>query len=131
MKCEPAREGPCKRCRNNGTECVFKPRANARQSVAISSPESIPPNDTTSSEVMARLAVIESILGIGRNNGPISSTSSIMYTNTPIIAHPLDEDEGDPNLSGLWQATAALKAYTGPEHLRIWSRSVVSQLWLS
>ncbi|ORY11746.1 hypothetical protein BCR34DRAFT_483798 [Clohesyomyces aquaticus] len=130
MKCEPERGGPCKRCRNNKTECIFKPRANARQSIVTPTPMITPMSNGASSDVIARLAVIESVLGIG-NQARQSLISGTFSTNTATVTANVEEDEGDPSLSGLWQATANLKRFTAPRHARIWSPTVVSQLWVS
>ncbi|KAH7093647.1 hypothetical protein FB567DRAFT_177989 [Paraphoma chrysanthemicola] len=130
MKCEPQRHGPCKRCRNSKTECVFIPRANARQPDASISPGVPQSSEGSSSEVMARLSVIESMLGIS-SDVPISPTSDTFSTFIPITTTDPEENESGSNLSGLWQATADLKRFTAPKHMKIWSRRVVSQLWSS
>jgi hypothetical protein len=135
MKCEPERGGPCRRCRVNKTECVFKPRANARSTyneVAAIPPMSLPisgMSNETSSAVLARLAAIESVLGI--RAGPTSPALSTLSSNTSRIAATIEEDEGDPSLSGLWQATANLRRFNDPKNVKMWSRPVVSQLWNS
>jgi hypothetical protein len=133
MKCEPARTGPCKRCRNNKIECVFRPRANARQSTSILPPRSAEGTDATSSEVLDRLAVIESVLGITRNIAFKDSAANTLHSNSPIGAANIDghEVETDQALEGLWQTTAILQQHTAPNQSNLWSRPVVSQLWLS
>jgi hypothetical protein len=128
MKCEPARHGPCKRCRNSKIECVFKPRANARRSNSVVLSRNLDVPETASSEVLERLAVIESILGISRNNVSNDPATGSTHSNSP---GGIDESETDQALEGLWQTTAILKRYTPSCPRNLWSRSVVSQLWLS
>jgi hypothetical protein len=134
MKCEPAPHGPCKRCRNSKIECIFKPRANARRSTSIL--DIFPSRSTealgvTSPEVLERLAVIEAVLGIERNNTSNNANTSIPRSNSPSSAASLDEQEANQGLEGLWHTAAILKRYTPPDQRNLWSRSVVSQLWLS
>lgn len=135
MKCEPDRGGPCRRCRVNKIECVFKPRANARpiyNEAPTISPMSRPISNLsneTSSDVLARLAAIESILGIRADL--TSPSSNTLASDTNRIAPNTEEDEGDPSLRGLWQATVNLKRFNDPKMVKMWSRPVVSQLWLS
>jgi hypothetical protein len=128
MKCEPARHGPCKRCRNSKIECVFKPRANARRSNSVVLSRNLDVPEAASSEVLERLAVIESILGISRNNVSNDPATGSTHSNSP---SGIDESETDQALEGLWQTTAILKRYTPSCPSNLWSRSVVSQLWLS
>ncbi|KAF2027359.1 hypothetical protein EK21DRAFT_102562 [Setomelanomma holmii] len=128
MKCEPQRDGPCKRCRNSKTECIFKPRPNARQPDPATSTGALQCSDDTSSQVMARLAVIESVLGIS-NSGSICPISERVSSLTPILTADLEDRESDPSLAERWQATANLRRFTAPKHSKIWSRPVVSQLW--
>lgn len=130
MKCEPERDGPCKRCRNNQTECIFKPRANARQPDPMTSPQRLSITQGVSAEVKARLDVIESILGI-RPGGPLSPAHSSFTSSTPYMVPTQEEDPGDPSLSGLWQAADSLKKLMGSSHGKVWSRTVISQLWSS
>jgi hypothetical protein len=132
MKCEPAQGGPCRRCRNSKIECVFRPRANARQPAAMVSPKIALPHEPASPDVMARLAVIEAVLGISRNNDPRSPGSGTVNSTSPIITANLEEeDQDDPSLSGLWPALESLKGRNATTNTRLWSRSVISQLWLS
>jgi hypothetical protein len=128
MKCEPARHGPCKRCRNSKIECVFKPRANARRSNSVVLSRNLDVPEAASSEILERLAVIESILGISRNNVSNDPATGSTHSNSP---GGIDESETDQALEGLWQTTAILKRYTPSCPNNLWSRSVVSQLWLS
>ncbi|KAF2004260.1 hypothetical protein P154DRAFT_543412 [Amniculicola lignicola CBS 123094] len=129
MKCEPERGGPCRRCRISKTECVFKPQVNARQPDAEIQPPNFSGSEDTSPAVLARLAAIETVLGI--RGGPASPTLSALSSNRTFGAAQIGEDEGDPVLSGLWQATANLRRFTDPQNVKVWSRSVVSQLWFS
>jgi hypothetical protein len=135
MKCEPEQGGPCRRCRVNKTECVFKPRANARSTynevttIPVMSMPMANMSDETSSAVLARLAAIESVLGIRAD--PTSPALSTLSSSTNYIAAITEEDEGDSSLSGLWQATANLRRFNDPKNVKMWSRSVVSQLWVS
>ncbi|KAF2707307.1 hypothetical protein K504DRAFT_483431 [Pleomassaria siparia CBS 279.74] len=126
MKCEPERGGPCRRCRVNKIECVFKPRANAR-SPSRDIIESILVTGETSSDILRRLAVIESVLGINTDQ---TSTTQVASSNIASVA-TIDEEEGNASLSGLWRPTANLRRFTDPRNTKIWSRSVVSQLWVS
>jgi hypothetical protein len=75
----------------------------------------------TSPDVLARLATIESMLGIGA--APQGTTSTVSMAP--------DESEDDPSLSGLWEAAANLKRFTSPYNVKIWSHAVVVQLWIS
>ena len=75
--------------------------------------------DVTAS-VLTRLEIIESMLGI-----------QLSAQEEPNLLARLDEDEEDPSLSGLWEATANLRRFTSPKNAKIWSRSVVKQLWVS
>jgi hypothetical protein len=133
MKCEPAQGGPCRRCKNSKIECIFRPRANARQSAAILPASTLSPSETPSADVMARLAVIESVLGIGgnvgRNNNPTSPNSATFMLASPMNSTTIGIEDADPALSGLWPAVECLKGYSATGNL--WSKSVVSQLWLS
>ncbi|KAH3951409.1 hypothetical protein HBI56_079290 [Parastagonospora nodorum] len=132
MKCEPAHGGPCRRCRNSKIECVFKPRANARQPTATVSPKALPPHGSSPPEVLARLAAIEAVLGMNGNNHPISPSSGTVISTSPVnTTNAEEEDQGDPTLGGLWPAVEFLRRRNVSATNRIWSRSVVSQLWLS
>lgn len=131
MKCEPARGGPCRRCRNSKIECVFRPRANARQTTALIPANTLVPSEAASPDVMARLAVIEAVLGISGNNTTTSPGSGTFISTSPGIAAISEDEQGDPTLSGLWPAIETLKGRNGSANARSWSKSVVSQLWLS
>jgi hypothetical protein len=84
---------------------------------------------------MARLAVIESVLGIGgnagRNNNPTSPSSATFMSTSPLNATIMDDEDPDPALAGLWPAVECLKRYPVSVTSNLWSKSVVSQLWLS
>lgn len=134
MRCEPERDGPCRRCRKNGTRCVFTARANARQSPTRPLPEraSTVNSEERSSDVLARLAVIEAILGIGDGNHvtPTFNALSSEPAHDPSVQDE-DEGQGDPSLAGLWTATENLKRHAEDSQIRAWSRPVVSQLWFA
>ncbi|CAI6338713.1 unnamed protein product [Periconia digitata] len=134
MKCEPERGGSCRRCRKNGTPCVFTARANARQSPTrpVSEKASRSLSEKGSHDVMARLAVIETILGIDDKHYDIPTLQAFSSesAHAPLLAEE-NEDAGDPSLVGLWTATANLERYAEVTQTRAWSRSVVSQLWFS
>ncbi|EAT82225.1 hypothetical protein SNOG_10831 [Parastagonospora nodorum SN15] len=113
-------------------ECVFKPRANARQPTATVSPKALPPHGSSPPEVLARLAAIEAVLGMNGNNHPISPSSGTVISTSPVnTTNAEEEDQGDPTLGGLWPAVEFLRRRNVSATNRIWSRSVVSQLWLS
>jgi hypothetical protein len=86
-------------------------------------------SNETSSAVLARLAAIESVLGIRAD--PTSPAPSTLSSNTSRVAVTTEENEGDPSLRGLWQATANLRKFNDPKNVKVWSRTVVSQLWVS
>lgn len=69
------------------------------------------------SSVLSRLATIESMLGIGQ------------YSQERSVVADVDELDVDDSLNGLWEATANLKRFTNPKYTKMWSRSVVRQLW--
>jgi len=75
----------------------------------------------TSPEVLSRLATIEKVLGIGTTPQGTAYVASIA----------VDEPEDDPSFSGLWEAVANLKRFTSPQNVKMWSRAVVTQLWIS
>ncbi|KAL5115650.1 hypothetical protein ACEQ8H_006449 [Pleosporales sp. CAS-2024a] len=132
MRCEPVQGGPCRRCRNSKIECVFRPRANARLPANTTPVSNMSASDQTPPDVLARLAVIEAMLGIGGNN-PISPGPRAFPSTSPTEpAHEHHgEDQGDPALSGLWPAIEALQRRHRSGNTRAWSKYVVSQLWLS
>jgi hypothetical protein len=80
---------------------------------------------------MARLAVIESVLGIGGNINPISPASATFLSTSPMNATVPEEEDVDPALDGLWPAVEYLKRHLVSAPGTLWSKSVVSQLWLS
>ena len=86
----------------------------------------LPPDLTQS--MLDRLHVIESYLGL---NGSAEETS-----NYGLLDHDMEsesEDETiDPGLSGVWQAISTLKKITPSSvNNKIWSQSLIRQLWRS
>ncbi|KAH7380214.1 hypothetical protein DE146DRAFT_288085 [Phaeosphaeria sp. MPI-PUGE-AT-0046c] len=131
MKCEPTRDGDCKRCRNNKTECIYKPRANARQHVAVPPTPYISTTNPASPEVLARLAIIESILGINRDHDVPHPVAEKSPPPGPLDAASTETDSLNQDSYGLSLAITRLRKYTEPHQQDMWSRDIVSQLWLS
>jgi hypothetical protein len=73
----------------------------------------MPQPELTSPDVMARLAVIEAVLGINANAKPMSpgsQRSTTALSTSPVNAGRSEGDQGDPTLSGLWPAIETLES---------------------
>ncbi|KAJ6175775.1 hypothetical protein N7485_002689 [Penicillium canescens] len=128
MKCEVSGPPPCRRCRQNQTACVFKPRANASAIHSLIELQQDPslailPGIADHQSILNRLSRIEAALGITEeaDDEAISSCE----------ASP-EEDVNRAPLQGVWKAVAHLRVITRPTADEIaWSRPIVKQLWSS
>jgi hypothetical protein len=85
-------------------------------------------NNNTS--VLARLDTIETLLGIRKNS---DASVPVDLDAEEDLDTEQDEHEDDFPFYGVWRALARLRGLTKPtkQDERIWSRSVVRQLWQS
>ncbi|KAJ5747911.1 uncharacterized protein N7511_009607 [Penicillium nucicola] len=128
MKCEVSGSPPCRRCKQNQVQCVFKPRANASAIHGLIELQqdanlAFLPGIAEHQSILNRLARVEAALGISeREDDEVASSHG---------KSPEEEVDSAP-LQGVWKAVAQLRIMTrSSSDESVWSQPIVKQLWSS